>query len=295
MFKGNLVVNYTGHGGSNGWAQERVLQSADMDSWTNAKKLPLFVTATCEFAPYDDVGNNTAGEQIVLNPNGGAIATYTTVRAVYANANFQLSKAVFSNLFEPVNGEIPPIGEILRVAKNTSSASVENSRKFALLGDPSMKLARPQYDIATIKINNQPISETDTVRALQEMTVEGYVRNPNGGILTDFNGILYPTVYDKVQTITTLGNDDGSNPAEFELQQNVIFKGRVSVTNGEFKFSFVVPSDIDFSFGNGKISYYADDGASRDAAGYYNGFKIGGSADGINDDQPPIVEVFMND
>jgi len=295
MFKGNLVVNYTGHGGSNGWAQEFVLRQDDMDSWTNANKLPLFVTATCEFAPYDDRDNNTAGEQIVLNPNGGAIATFTTVRAVYANANFQLSKAVFSNLFKPVNGVIPTIGEILRVAKNTSSASVENSRKFALLGDPSMKLARPQYEIATTKINNQTISETDTVRALEEMTVEGFVKNPNGGILTDFNGILYPTVYDKVQIVTTIGNDGGSPQAQFKLQQNVIFKGRVSVTNGEFKFTFVVPSDIDFSFGNGKISYYADDGTSRDAAGAYEDFVIGGSADGITDEQPPVVEVFMND
>ena len=295
MFKGNLVVNYTGHGGSNGWAQEFVLRKDDMDSWTNIKKLPLFVTATCEFAPYDDVGNNTAGEQIVLNPNGGAVATYTTVRAVYANANFQLSKAVFNNLFKPVNGEIPAIGEILRVAKNTSNAAVENSRKFALLGDPSMKLARPQYDIATTKINEQIVSETDTVRALQEVTVEGYVKHPNGSILTDFNGILYPTVYDKVQLVTTLANDEDSNPAQFKLQQNVIFKGRASVTNGEFKFTFVVPSDIDFSFGHGKISYYADDGVSQDAAGYYDGFIIGGSADGISDEQPPVVEVFMND
>jgi len=295
MFRGNLVVNYTGHGGSNGWAQEFVLRSDDMESWTNIEKLALFVTATCEFAPYDDVGNNTGGEQIVLNPDGGAIAAYTTVRAVYANANFQLSKAVFANLFKPVNGEIPPIGEILRVSKNTSNAAAQNSRKFALLGDPSMKLARPRLGIATTRINEQIISETDTVRALQEVTVEGYVEDTNGAVLTDFNGILYPTVYDKVKTVTTLGNDDGSNPAQFKLQQNVIFKGRASITDGKFKFTFVVPSDIDFSYGIGKISYYADDGVSRDAAGYYDGFTIGGSADGIMDEQPPVVEVFMND
>ena len=295
MFRGNLVMNYTGHGGSNGWAQEFVLRMDDINSWTNANKLPLIVTATCEFAPYDDDGNATAGERIFLNPNGGGIALFTTVRAVYASANYRLSDAVFKHLFEPVNGEIPAIGEILRLAKNSLNGNIENSRKFALLGDPSLKLSRPKYQIATTKINDQIVSGTDTVKALEEVTIEGIIQDENGNILNDFNGILYPTVFDKTQTVKTIGNDEeGSSPAPFDLQNNVIFKGRASVTNGQFKFSFVVPSDINFSFGAGKISYYADDGVSRDAAGHYENLIIGGTSDGATDDQPPVVEVYMN-
>lgn len=295
VFKGNLIMNYTGHGGSNGWAQEFVLGTDDFTTWQNKHKLPLMVTATCEFAPYDDPNNVTAGEQLFLSPNSGAIALFTTVRAVYANANYRLSRAVFETIFEPVNGQVPPIGEILRNSKNTSGASAENSRKFALLGDPSMSLAIPQFDVMTTQINGAPISETDTVSALEEVTVKGYIADENGAVLSDFTGTLYPTVYDKVQIITTLGNDDDSYPAQFRLQRNVIFKGLASVVNGEFQFSFVVPSDIDFSFGEGKISYYAHDGVSRDASGFYDKLIIGGSSDGITDDQPPVVEVYMND
>ncbi len=296
MFQGNLVMNYTGHGGSNGWAQERVVtQETEMPSWDNANKLPLIVTATCSFAPYDDPRHTTAGEYLFLKPDGGGIALYTTVRAVYASANYRLSKSVFDRLFTPIDNAIPPIGETLRVGKNMSGTAVENSRKFTLLGDPSMNLVAPQYDVITTKVNNQTISGADTIKALQEVTIEGVIQDANSNLLSDFNGILYPTVYDKTQTITTLGNDPDSAPATFRLQKNVLFRGRASVSNGEFKFSFVVPGDIDFEYGFGKISYYADDGIERDANGFYNGIIIGGTATGVSDNTPPEVEVYMND
>lgn len=296
MFQGNLVMNYTGHGGSNGWSQERVVtQETEMITWDNANKLPLIVTATCSFSPYDDPHETSAGEYLFLRSDGGGIALFTTVRAVYASANYRLSKSAFDRLFTPVNGVVPPIGETLRLAKNGSGTSTENSRKFALLGDPSMQLTTPRYDVVTTKVNNLTASGTDTIQALQEVTIEGEIHDDNGNILTDFNGILYPTVYDKAQTITTLGNDSDSSPAQFRLQKNVLFKGRASVTNGEFKFSFVVPGDIDFNYGFGKISYYADDGIERDANGFYNGIVIGGLAEGVSDNAPPVVEVYMND
>ena len=71
-----------------------------------------------------------------------------------------------------------------------------------------------------------------------------------------------------------MGNDrnvitDPSYPAPFELQKNIIYRGKASVVNGDFSFSFVVPKDIQFQYGSGKLSYYAQNG-SIDAAGYSN-------------------------
>jgi len=82
IFNGTLVVNYLGHGGSTSWTQERVLEISDINSWTNFNKLPLFVTATCSFTGYDDANFVTAGENVLLNPRGGGIGLFTTVRAV---------------------------------------------------------------------------------------------------------------------------------------------------------------------------------------------------------------------
>jgi hypothetical protein len=294
MFKGVLAVTYLGHGGSKGWAQERILQIPDITSWTNFDKLPIYITATCTFSGYDDAGFTTAGELVLLNKRGGAIALYTTTRAVYASTNEKLTRAACDTLFAPVNFKGQPLGEALRAAKNKTNGGT-NSRKFVLLGDPSMRLAIPQYQIVTTKINGIDLQagQPDTIRALQKVTVEGEVRSETGNLLTDFNGTLFPTIFDKEITLKTLGQD-GTPIREYALQKNTLFKGRATVTNGKFQFTFVVPKDINFNFGNGKISYYAENGAN-DAAGNFDGLIIGGTdADALADDQGPKVEVFMN-
>ncbi len=298
IFKGQLIVNYLGHGGPTSWAQERVLQESDINSWQNKTKLPLFVTATCSFTSYDDPLRVSAGEKVFIKENGGAIGLFTTTRAVYSSSNERLTRETFENLFERVDGEYPPLGEILRIAKNSNSADTTdtNARKFTLIGDPTLHLAIPKHDVVTTAINGQPLSALDTISALEQVSISGFVADGNGNKLDNFNGVIYPTVYDKSQEISTLANDPGSSVRQFGLQKNIIFKGAASVSNGEFTFSFIVPKDINYEYGLGRISYYASDGATDDAAGSYERLVIGGtSTDPIEDDNPPLVEVFMND
>ncbi|MDX1940488.1 MAG: type IX secretion system sortase PorU [Saprospiraceae bacterium] len=299
VFKGVLAVTYLGHGGEKGWAQERVLEISDIVSWENSNQLPLFITATCSFAGYDNPTFTTAGEETILNARGGAIALMTTVRAVYADQNAALTEATLDQVFKRENGRYMLLGEVMRRAKNsfTGSSIVTNSRKYSLLGDPSMRLAIPEYNVQTTRINGQDISTaiSDTLRALQKVTVEGIVTDLNGQQLNDFNGIIYPSVFDKKANVATLAQDAGSNPTSFTVQRNVIFKGRASVTNGAFKFTFVVPRDINYQFGEGKISYYgANESAMTDAAGSYEKIIIGGTSAGLSDEQGPQIEVFMN-
>lgn len=299
IFRGVLVVNYLGHGGSRGWAQERVLTQADIDSWNNFDKLPLFVTATCSFTGYDEPQITTAGEQTFLKADGGAIALFSTTRAVYATSNFRLTTNVFDTIFQQVYSERQTIGEILRNAKNSSSADTtgDNARKFTLIGDPSMFLAVPRFNVVTTTINGNAISTgtIDTIKALQKVTIEGLVQDEQGNVISDFNGKVYPTIFDKELQITTLAQDPGSQRKDFNIQKNILFKGVASVTNGRFKFTFVVPKDIDYQFGRGKISYYAENGSMIDAHGESTEIIIGGADENaLNDDQGPMVEVFMN-
>ncbi|MEM6316341.1 MAG: type IX secretion system sortase PorU [Bacteroidota bacterium] len=299
IFKGILVFNYLGHGGAKGWTQERVLETNDILSWTNFNRLPLLVTATCSFTGYDDANFVTAGEESILNPNGGAIGLFTTVRAVYSSQNERLTRAVFDQMYEKVDGAYPPIGEIMRRGKNSNSADTTNinSRKFTLIGDPSMRLALPKFDIVTTAINGQPITtdRVDTIQALQKVTVEGFVADAAGNPMSSFNGRVFPIVFDKKTTVSNLGNDRSSRILPFDIQKNVLFKGKASVTNGRFQFTFVVPKDINYNYGFGKISYYAENG-SEDAAGYYERIVVGSTkSDAAIDNQGPTVEVFMND
>ena len=298
VFKGLLAINYLGHGGWKGWTQERVLGITDIQSWSNYNKLPLFVTATCSFTGYDDPTLTTGGEEVFLSEKGGAIGLFSTVRAVYASSNYQLTRSVFDTIFTKVDNEYASLGEILRVAKNSSSASVQNSRKFTLIGDPAQKLALPEYNVGTTKINGRELTgiQLDTIKALQKVTIEGVITDDAGQVIQNFNGKIFPTIYDKEITLYTLGQDRGSNVAPFDIQKNIIFKGTASVTNGRFQFTFVVPKDINFEYGRGKISYYATDESSKDATGSYEDIVIGGTdTNALADTEGPDIEVFMND
>jgi hypothetical protein len=291
QFKGLLTMCYLGHGGPKRLAQEAVITREEMATWRNFDKLPVFITATCSFSGYDNPREEAAGEVASLNPNGSMVALLSTVRAVYASSNAALTTAVFDTIFKKVNNRAQTIGDIIVSAKNRSRTGA-NGNKFTLIGDPSMRLALPRYGISTLKINNKI---TDTVRALQQVTIEGTITNDNGLVLKNFNGTLYPTIYDKLSTLRTLGQDPGSTARDFTVQRNVIFKGSATVKNGEWKFSFVVPKDIDYSFGNGKISYYATDNET-DAAGNFENIVIGGTDPALaQDNTPPVVKVFMND
>ncbi|MDA3944020.1 MAG: type IX secretion system sortase PorU [Bacteroidetes bacterium] len=293
MDKGALIMNYSGHGGEVGWAEERILEIADIQSWRNQNKLPVFITATCEFSRYDDHTRTSAGEMVFLNPQGGAIAMFTTARATYASANLALNRAIYKdNMFLKTNGEYPRFGDIIRKSKLNGGP---NDRKFVLLGDPALQLAFPTLKVETTHINNEAISSRpDTLRALDQVRVRGRITNENGQLLSDFNGVLYATIYDKASTIPTLG-DEGSPVTTFSLRNSVIYKGKATVNNGLFEFNFMLPKDIAYNFGEGRISYYATN-YEMDANGYYENIMIGGfNEQAISDNHGPQIRLFMND
>ncbi|GJM34310.1 MAG: peptidase C25 [Saprospiraceae bacterium] len=300
IFKGILGIVYLGHGGPKGWAQERILNISDITNWENPLEMPLFVTATCSFTAFDDPSFVSAGEEVFLNPKGGAIALLTTTRAVYANQNEAFTNLTLLQLFNKDSGAILPLGQSMRIGKNQiDDAFTElNSRKFVIIGDPSMRLAIPEYEVETTKVNvnDVTIGVSDTLRALEKVTIEGQVIDEQGQLLSNFNGIVYPTIFDKATTVTTLGQDNSSPVFSFKIQKNIIFKGRASVTNGRFSFTFVMPKDINYEYGKGKISYYAaDTDQMKDASGLYDNIIIGSiSPEGLADDQGPDVNVYMN-
>ena len=192
------------------------------------------------------------------------------------------------------------MGESLRLAKN-KRGNGQNDRKFMMLGDPAQHLAYPRLRVVTTKLNGievtpNPGSPIDTLMALQTVTVEGRIEDQNGDLMSDFNGTIYPTLFDKAITAKTLGNDPDSYVREFRLQKNILFEGAASVENGLFSVTMTLPKDIIFEFGTGKLSYYAFDGVDRDATGNFEDFIIFGVDDMVaSDDTPPVVDVFMND
>jgi hypothetical protein len=303
---GCLIFNYLGHGNELGLASERILTTNDINSWKNNSKLPLFITATCEFSRFDDVEFNSqtsdytqkisAGEMVLLNPDGGGIALMTTTRVVYSAPNYTLNRNIYKYAFtRDKNGNAITLGDIIRLAK-LNSGSGQNKRNFTLLGDPAVRLVYPSFGkVLTDSINktsvNQPI---DSLKALSVISVSGHVEDNAGNKMNTFNGVVYPLVYDKSSKIRTLANDGGS-VLEFNLRNNILFSGKTIASGGKFTFTFIVPKDIDYAFGKGKISYYANQ-SNTDMAGAYTGITVGGfSKSGISDTSGPKIYLYLND
>ena len=100
---GTFTINYIGHGNERLWMQEEILTKSDIQSLTNRNKLPIFVTATCEFGRYDDPIRTSGAEDLLILEQGGAIALLTTSRPVFASTNFSLNRAFHENIFREEN------------------------------------------------------------------------------------------------------------------------------------------------------------------------------------------------
>jgi hypothetical protein len=296
---GTLIWNYSGHGGFRRLAEEVILEEAIANEWKNEYRLPLFITATCDFAPFDNPLIYSLGENILLRPNTGAIALMTTTRLVFAFSNRIMNRNYLEQALAPKPGGIYlSLGEAVKQAKNVtylSQGDVVNNRKFTLLGDPALTLAFPRHRVQTTAINGKTITAIpDTLKALGSYTISGSINNVAGTLLNNYNGIIYVKVYDKPQTITTRGNDAGSNSENFQVQRSLLFKGKAMVEKGLFNIDFIVPKDINYQLGFGTISYYTENGR-EDGNGVFNNFITGGSSEPSLDDTGPQLKAFLND
>lgn len=298
--KGAFIVNYIGHGGVLGWAHERILDIPTILNWSNGAKLPIFMTATCEFTRFDDPLRTSAGEHALLNGNGGAIALLTTTRLVYSSSNFTLNTKFYDAMFNrPASEVVIRVGDLSREAKNgtaMSPTSSSNHRNFSLIGDPALPMAIPEFRASVLSLADTLGNPIDTLKALGVVRVKGNVTNQNGGVMSSFNGRLNATVFDRVEIKTTLANKPGSSPFVYPTQEKVVYKGNAEVKDGLFTFDFVIPKDISFATDStARISLYASGGVI-DATGYLDSLTIGGrDPNAIDDGTGPDIDLYLND
>jgi hypothetical protein len=290
---GLFVLNYTGHAGPTGWANEQVLTGADIKSFSN-KNLPLWVAATCDFVQFD-VQTQSAGEQVVFNPIGGGIGILAAARPVYASQNFTLDKLFCENLFKKENGKLLRVGDVIASTKNSIGSEI-NKLSYVYVGDPAIRLNYPtKYNVITSKVNESTTFGNDTLRALSVANIQGYIADNNGSKIETFNGSVHTVIYDKVQRFTTMNNEhDGA--LTYSDRPNILFSGNAEVKNGVFSLSFMLPKDIKYNYGGGRINYYAEDDVNdSEAQGCFENFIIGGTDKNyIAETDGPNVDLFLN-
>lgn len=297
--QGTLLVNYTGHGNEVSWAAEQVLTIPQITSWQNSDRLTFMLTATCEFGRYDDPTRISGAEIALMHPNGGTVGLITTTRPVYSSGNRVLNRNFFKSAFTPPTGIIPRLGDLVLQTKNNSitdnvsgSRGVYN-RNFTLLSDPGLRLASPPLKAQITHINDREAA-ADTLRALGKVTLKGQVTTNSGALASDFNGTLRITIFEKQTTQQTYG-DERAPRVPIKLRKNVLYEGAATVANGLFSVSFVVPKDIAYQYGAGKITLYASS-TTQDAIGSNTTVTVGGtSGQAVTDNTPPRVELYLED
>lgn len=300
---GALIMNYSGHGAETTISHETVLKLTDFQGFTNTN-LPLWITASCDIAPFDGQTTNI-GEETVLNKKGGAVAFYGTTRTVYTDRNRAINLAFLTAMFTPKDdGTYISLGEAQRIAKNnlitTGRDRTQNKLQYSLLGDPALVLHIPTLKVVVDSINGISV-ENVTLTELHSgtvVTVKGHVEK-DSQLHSSFNGVMTAMVRDsKEEIVCKLNNTttEGSSVAYvYEDRTKVLYQGNDSIRAGKFSFSFVVPKDLNYKDETGMMNFYAvNNQHSEMANGAWENFIVGGSSEESSDNKGPSVYCYLN-
>lgn len=318
VLAGALILNYSGHGNHLRLSEEAVISANEINRFNNPDKLPLFITASCDFDPFDQPAKPSIARPLLYGSNNGAIALLTTTRLVFAFSNRIMNQNFMAAALEPLSGNTlgglngslyRSLGEAVRIAKNRSNQSNAqtsgdplNSRKFVLLGDPALQLALPELPIQITQIKEkntgQIIPLTDSLLSLNTYEMRGRVNLANGNLANDYNGWVSVQIYDQPQTVFTLGNSAESPRTSYSTEKTLLFNGKATVTNGEFNIIFKVPKDISFGPNKANIRLNAqrtDSNRTQPAAGALPIRVAGNTVNNARDTTGPEIALYLND
>jgi len=294
--EGTVIINYVGHGSPELWAHEQVfVKDVMIPEFTNTN-LFFLTAATCDFGYFDRTSGQSGAEMLILKETGGAIGAFTATRPVYSSLSAALNNEFYNKMFnvsrDTLNLPIP-IGKSYYLAKK--SKKEPNDQKYHLFCDPSLRLDMPQYSAQIDSVNGSNLATNVQISALGKVKINGTIlsSSSNATKYTGYTGEGILTVYDSKQKVPLTEFGTGYT---IDVQGGVIYKGRVSISNGTFATDFVVPKDISYENKNGKIViYYYND--SNDGLGYSKNILVGGTDTTTVDDKtgPTISISFDND
>ncbi len=283
---GCLLLNYVGHGSQKYIGTERYIEPSDIATFSNHHRLPLFVTSTCSYG-WHDIPDDQCGAELCVLADGAAVAVVSAARPISHNERFNTSLVLAA--IDPSN----TIGDALRIAKNGTPVS----QCIGLTGDPALHLSIPRNQVVVTHIGDHPVTPgvDDTATVLSQVTVRGEIHDPDGNLIPDFDGTVFPIVYDRETQATTLANDNPGAEVGFVQQKSVLYRGSSPVTGGRFSYTFTVPRDVQYHYDYGRLSHYASSGTD-DATGSYSRILFGGlNEDVLISEVRPDISLYIGD
>lgn len=289
--EGTLFLNYIGHGNESTLAAEEIFRIEDIANWPEMSSLALWITATCEFGRHDSPYLRSAAEELLIAKGKGAIGLLATGRPVFSSVNFSLNEAFIKAILAREPNTYEDLGSIFRQTKNNSLNGSLN-RNFSLLGDPSMKLAQPDYQARITSFTNAAGTPLTNFTPLEEIHYFGQINNRRQAIASEFQGEVEVELMGPATTVMTLG--DESTAVEFMEEQIILFKGVAKVTNGQFEGTMILPKGREKDLNTANFRLFATSQALQIEAMGAEHVTIGGENNSqVHDTTGPEIKVLV--
>ncbi|HKK09867.1 MAG TPA: C25 family cysteine peptidase, partial [Bacteroidales bacterium] len=276
--RGDIILDFMGHGGHSGWAHEQMLTVDVVNSLEN-EHYPFVLFPSKQNFYHPETAS--LAEQLLIQQNG-AIACLSSTENSFSQSWNNFKSLLHQAVFEE---GIVTHGLAMKYAYNHGYGTSVGS--YCLLGDPLMSFPFPANEILTESINETDVESVDTLFINEPYTVEASVYDDNG-IVTSFDGTARVKVFAPVHQQTTLGTDQ--EPFTYMLSDSLLSDQQVEVTNGVFESTFSLPANYNFSPGNIKLSYFAMN-EYESAAGYEELFTVS-QASGLNEQENIRFKVY---
>jgi Peptidase family C25/Propeptide_C25/Concanavalin A-like lectin/glucanases superfamily/Domain of unknown function (DUF2341) len=206
---GSLVVNYSGHGSVQVWANEDIFNVDDVAALSNGGKLPFFVAMTClngYFVFPEALAWPSLAEALMRGAGKGAVGILASTGMTAPEGQHILDVALFEAVFKDDLRTLgPAISEARQEMLANGSGYEEVSETFQLFGDPAMVLKVP--------LPRMPSGLSVSVSGGMVQLSWSQTQDCNGGAVAGYNlyrGVTPGGPYEKVNTalITGTGYSD---------------------------------------------------------------------------------------
>ncbi|MDE6165261.1 MAG: hypothetical protein K2F62_06660, partial [Muribaculaceae bacterium] len=238
----------------------------------------------------------SGAEMLAATRGGGVIGAISATRPVLVSQNGLLSSLIGEELGVcGADGEVCTVGRILQRAKNRLPGDA-NRLRFALLGDPAMRLPLAGYRAVVDAIDGAPVRSSDrpVLMAGQKVTVGGHIEDVSGAVVTSFGGRILSTLYDADESVVTEGR--GGASFTFDRHGLRLFAGIDTVAGGRFEIPVIMPADLSDNYREATLALFAENGDGFSAAGKFRDFYVYGSDDTAEADTiaPSIDRIYLN-
>ena len=259
--EGVLVVEYSGHGGTQTWADEGILRIADAENLQNAH-LPFIITTTCLNGQFDQplqFGQRSLSEQFLMGGTG-AIGVLSATRLTFATVNAAFDRNLFTSIFT-----VKPstLGAIVADAKTQFMTTapqlwIPTAAQYTLFGDPATRLAVPELEIQ-VELENIVVDPSKEL-IIRHNIVGQYQPSPTTGTAVFRKATDFST--GTMSALALFANDLDDNSLN-DLQQQ---KSGIQVWQGDFG-AIRIPVPENVAPGQGIVRLLALDGQQTAVGG----------------------------